>query len=47
MIIPVLHPCRPGAAGLVLLAAGMLLAPGSAAQAQLNPQELLEQVERR
>jgi hypothetical protein len=34
---------RPGATGLALLAAGVLLAPG-AAQAQLNPQELLKQV---
>ena len=38
-------PCfrRPYAAALVLLAAGLLLAPG-ATQAQLNPQELLKQV---
>ena len=36
-------PFRPAGAALVLLAAGLLLAPG-AAQAQLNPQELLKQV---
>lgn len=36
-------PSRPGAAGLILLAAGLLLAP-SAARAQLDPQELLKQV---
>jgi len=36
-------PFRPAGAALVLLAAGLLLAPG-AARAQLNPQELLKQV---
>ena len=37
-------PFRPAGAALVLLAAGLLLAPGGAARAQLNPQELLKQV---
>ena len=36
-------PFRPAGAALVLLAAGLLLAPG-AARAQLNPQDLLKQV---
>jgi hypothetical protein len=37
-------PFRPAGAALALLAAGLLLAPGGAARAQLNPQELLKQV---
>jgi hypothetical protein len=37
-------PFRPAGAALVLLAAGLLLAPGDTARAQLNPQDLLKQV---
>ena len=44
MTIPALRPCRSGIPGRLLLAAGMLLAAGGTAQAQLNPQELLKQV---
>ena len=44
MIISALRPCRFSSTGPLLLAAGMLLAAGDAAQAQLNPQELLKQV---
>jgi len=43
MAMPAPYFSRPYAAVLVLLAVGLLLAPG-AAQAQLNPQELLKQV---
>ena len=44
MTIPATRLCRFGATGRLLLAAGMLLAAGGTAQAQLNPQELLKQV---
>ena len=44
MIISALRPCRFKTTGALLLTAGMLLAAGGAAQAQLNPQELLKQV---
>ena len=44
MIISAVRPCRFSTTGPLLLAAGMLLAAGGAAQAQLNPQELLKQV---
>ena len=44
MIISAVRPCRFSSTGPLLLAAGMLLAGGDAAQAQLNPQELLKQV---
>ena len=43
MAMPAPYFSRPYAAALVLLAAGLLLAPGTA-RAQLNPQELLKQV---
>ena len=44
MIFSAVRPCRFSTTGPLLLAAGMLLAAGGAAQAQLNPQELLKQV---
>lgn len=44
MIIPVFHSCRSSIRGRLLLAAGMLLAIGGTAQAQLDPQKLLNQV---
>ena len=44
MTITRIRCCYPRAAGLFLLAGGILLVSGGMAQAQFNPQELLKQV---
>ena len=44
MIMAMIRRRCPRAAGLFLLAGGMLLVSGGVAQAQLNPQDLLKQV---